>query len=33
MITSETCDNCGITYAAHFDHPQRCPVFAEIARH
>jgi hypothetical protein len=25
MITSETCDRCGITYEAHFDHPQRCP--------
>jgi hypothetical protein len=22
---SQTCDRCGITYAAHFDHPQRCP--------
>ena len=26
MITSETCDRCGITYAAHFDHPQLCPA-------
>ena len=26
MITSETGDRCGITYAAHFDHPQRCPA-------
>jgi hypothetical protein len=24
MITSETCARCGITYAAHFDHPERC---------
>jgi hypothetical protein len=22
-IISQTCANCGITYAAHFDHPQR----------
>jgi len=28
VITSETCANRGITYAAHFDHPQRCPAFA-----
>jgi hypothetical protein len=24
---SQTCDRCGITYAAHFDHPQRCPAW------
>jgi len=23
----QTCDRCGITYAAHFDHPQRCPAW------
>jgi hypothetical protein len=26
MITSEPRDNCGITYAAHFEHPERCPA-------
>jgi hypothetical protein len=26
ILTSETCDRCEITYAAHFDHPQRCPA-------
>ena len=26
-IVSQTCDRCGITYAAHFDHPQRCPAW------
>ena len=25
---SQTCANCGITYAAYFDHPERCPAFA-----
>jgi hypothetical protein len=24
MISSKTCANCGITYAAHFEHPERC---------
>jgi hypothetical protein len=24
---SETCERCGITYEAHFDHPQRCPAW------
>jgi hypothetical protein len=27
LIVSETCANCGITYAAHFEHPERCPGF------
>ena len=27
QIMSQTCDRCGITYAAHFDHPQRCPAW------
>jgi predicted Zn-ribbon and HTH transcriptional regulator len=27
MITSKTCANCGITYAAHFEYPQRCPAW------
>ena len=24
---TQTCDRCGISYYAHFDHPQRCPVW------
>jgi hypothetical protein len=24
---SQTCDRCGISYYAHFDHPQRCPAW------
>jgi hypothetical protein len=24
---SQICDRCGITYEAHFDHPQRCPAW------
>jgi len=26
-IASETCDRCGISDYAHFDHPQRCPAW------
>ena len=31
LITSETCANCGITYAAHFEHPERCWLLRGIA--
>ena len=24
---TQTCDRCGISYYAHFDHPQRCPAW------
>jgi hypothetical protein len=27
IIASQTCDRCGITCEAHFDHPQRCPAW------
>ena len=26
-ILSQRCDRCGISYYAHFDHPQRCPAW------
>jgi hypothetical protein len=27
MTLSHTCANCGITYAVHFEHPDRCWAF------